>query len=318
VISAVSMPLTLLMTAAAPSMITPAASATGITAGSAPSTSAAVPNTTGSVMTANYLDQIPLHDSTVMQGLAHVPSGGWVFSQISQDGRGGHDHAWHLAHGDLTLTRVTATGQITGWMYLQGFGHGHIAVQETATHLWVWSEAVASGGYGTRLTRFTWQPGHTLTSSDVTKYAPNPSGVRHSPSLDAAGGLVADRYTRGGQITVAVYHLADFLRHSYPAIRRITQPSPAAGTSQGSAILPTGRRVAWLTGNAYSDSNPPPGNATLTIYGAGGVISRVLLTDGPGLSYREPEGVTVLADGRVCYGFASGEPGARRASVYCQ
>src|SRR5262245_9644158 len=64
-----------------------------------------------------------LHDNTVMQSMA---SDGryWIFAQIQQTGRFGLSHAQHEAAGDLTLTRISPTGEERGHMFLNGFGHG--------------------------------------------------------------------------------------------------------------------------------------------------------------------------------------------------
>lgn len=276
------------------------------------------------------LDQIALHDSTVMQGFAAAPGPSWIFSQLTQDGRAGLTGAQHAARGDITLTRAGPAGKIWGWMFLSGFGHGiSVAVQPRPGGFWVWTETAAvpdvhdpAHGYGTKIARFAWAPGATLSMSSpgVEVFGPNPGATHQTVSLDLAHGLIAERYVSVtlGVPRIAVYRLADFTAHTYPALRRITvPPSVAAQTSQGWAILPGGTEVAYLTGDPYTGTNPPPGNAELTVFGAGGVVSVTPLTEGAGLVYREPEGVTVAA-GRLCHGFASGPAGARRASIYCR
>jgi len=262
---------------------------------------------------------IRLHDNTVMQSMA---SDGryWIFAQIQQTGRFGLSHAQHEAAGDLTLTRISPTGEERGHMFLNGFGHGvSIGAERQGNTVWVWTETVAVDGFGTRLARFPWVGGETLKASDVAVYAPNPGATHHTVSLSLGDGLIGSRYASSttGDMRIARYLCTDFLEHSYPALSRTTQPSLLDGrTSQGWVLLPGGETFAQLCGNPYSATNPAPGNTMLTIFGLDGtVISDELITAGSQLDYREPEGLTV-ADGVLYCGFASGPPSGRRANLY--
>ena len=60
---------------------------------------------------------LTLRDPSVMQSFAYDPARRvWVFAQLTW-GR-------PASAGDLTLTRVSASGARLGWMHLRGFGHG--------------------------------------------------------------------------------------------------------------------------------------------------------------------------------------------------
>jgi hypothetical protein len=259
-----------------------------------------------------------------MQGFARTsPDGTWIFAQVTQDGRFGRSEDWHHAHGDLTLTHVSEDGtRVLSWMYLKGFGHGQsVAITHAHPGLWIWLEAVAepsgADAFGTRIARFKWSAGKTITptSAGVELYDPNPGTSLNAPAI--AGSLIAAQYrdTAGG-VHVAVYPVAGFLARNYTATVRLTRPEPP-GTSQGWGLLPGGTQVVWLTGTRTTGANPPPGNTFLTTWDAGGVTGQQLVTDAPGMAWREPEGVHI-GGGLVCYGFASGEPGAHRANVYCR
>jgi hypothetical protein len=277
-------------------------------------------------MTAPVLDRVALHDGgSVMQGFTRTPAGGWIFTQVMQEGRFGKPHDWHMTHGDLTLTRLDSSGTILSWMYLKGFGHGQgISVQSATSQPWIWIEAVSQqgpddfpDGFGTQIARFKWHPGATINhaTDGVHLYDPLPGNWRLSPCL--AGDLISVRYTTPSMAKrFAVYQVAGFLARDFTPLWTIDQPS-VPGTPQGWALLPGGKQVAMLTGTAYSDTNPPPGNTFLTIFGKAGVVSRTFVNDGQGLSWREPEGVQAIG-GRICYGFASGPADGRKASIYCQ
>jgi len=264
-----------------------------------------------------------------MQSFARTSTAGsWIFAQVMQAGRFGHSHAYHLEHGDLTLTHLSSDGRlILSWMYLKGFGHGEaISVQPAHPGLWVWLGAVSRqgpganpDGFGTKIARFKWEAGKTITPSSpgVRLYNPHPGTWRNSVSISPGGGLIAARFLNDdGTAATDIYNLADFLARRYEPVLRIPRP-PAAGVGQGWALLPSGDRIGWLTGTAYSESNPPPGNTKLTVYDAGGVISQTAITAGLGLTWREPEGLQSIG-GQICYGFASGPSDARRASIFCQ
>jgi hypothetical protein len=243
----------------------------------------------------------------------------WIFAQIQQTGRFGLSHAQHLAAGDLTLTRISPTGEELGHMFLNGFGHGvSIGAERQGDTVWVWTETVAMDGYGTRIARFPWVGSETLSTSDVPVYAPNPSSTHHTVSLSLGDGLVGSRYASSttGDMRIARYLYTDFLQQSYPALSRTTQPSVLDGRiSQGWVLLPGGETFAQLCGKPYSAINPAPGNTMLTIFGLDGtVISDELVAAGSGLRYRALW-FSMLSQGVLRAG-AAGPPHGRRANLY--
>jgi hypothetical protein len=306
--------------------------ARAILAGTIAAIGIAMPAATPAATGTRILGQVELHDAaSVMQGFARTgPTGSWITTQVMQTGRFGLSHAYHLAHGDLTLTHLSATGKtVFSWMYLRGFGHGQVISLQPRDGggFWVWAEAVSKqgpggdpNGFGTQIARFKWVAGRTITptSAGVRLYDPHPGTWRNSAQLSPGGGQIAVHYTSGdGGAATDVYGLEDFLAHRYNPVLHIPHPAGLPPYGQGWALMPTGDRIAWYTGTAYSAASPPPGNTRITVYGTGGVISQTFITDGLGLTFREPEGIQVIG-GRLCYGFASGPASGRRASVYCQ
>jgi hypothetical protein len=116
-----------------------------------------------------------------------------------------------------------------------------------------------------------------------------------------------------------VYDIADVRNGVYDRrLADIAQPT-GLGTFQGYTAY--GEHLYLLDGNAYSDGNPDPGNTHVSsVSFNGGPLTRVITKAGRSLTYREPEGMAVYrtdaGETRLCLGFASGGPGARRANIF--
>jgi hypothetical protein len=154
----------------------------------------------------------------------------------------------------------------------------------------------------------------------VERFGVNAGAPEQTPSIDVADGLIAVQYWSAGlrAFRWAVYSLAAFKTHRYTALARFTVPAALARTGrveQGWALAGRSTLVNWQ-GEAYSGSNPPPGDATFATVTTAGAVASALSRAGTALSYREPEGAA-KAGTALCTGFASGHAGARRANVYC-
>jgi len=271
---------------------------------------------------------VALHDGgSVMQSFARTgPAGSWFFAQVMQEGRFGQSHAYHLEHGDLTLTHVSADGtRRLSYMYLRGFGHGEaMSVQWANPGIYVWIEAVSvqgptdfADGFGTEIARFKWQPRATITpwSAGVRLFDPEPGQYRVAPGVDAGHNLITVRWMTAASVTsYSAYRLDAFTAGNFTPLYTIAAP-PAPGTGQGWAMIPGGGSIAWLTGDHTSSSNPLPGDTLLTTFGAS--AGQLFLADSPGMTWREPEGVQFLS-GQACNGWASGTSAARRANIWCR
>jgi hypothetical protein len=278
-------------------------------------------------------DRWALADPTVMQSFAYDAVHRTFF--FVQRTRGAS-----RTSGDLTITRLNASGRIRGAMRLRGFGHGvSIGVEPHAHRVFLWTEAVprtmparvfdalpkaaravigngAGASFGTKIARFRWRKGGTIRahSAGVRIYRPNPHSTNMTASVDMATRTITIRYLNPrGTFRYAVYRLPAFKHGSYAARRRFSEPRPTAVFQGWTARAGL---VFRLEGSAYSGTNPPPGDALVTAFTAEGVAAARTTAAGARLSYREPEGMATVR-GKVCYGFASGPPGGRRASVYC-
>ncbi|MFF0338781.1 hypothetical protein [Kribbella sp. NPDC004875] len=230
--------------------------------------------------------------------------------------------------GDLTLTQLTLAGDVVGHMYLSGFGHavsiGAEAVGRT-TYLWTETDVDTANGRGRQVARFRWQDGATLTkdSPGLRSWKPVADGALFTPSVDQQHGRIGIRHTQADGFHINVYSLAaaragDFSR----VLASFKQPAMTADIDfQGWALY--GSYVYLWEGEAYSGT-PDPALFTSKLWtydiNAGQIVESARILDGDDLVYREAEGVGVHLDRfgcpRLCFGFASGVGGDRRANLF--
>ena len=197
----------------------------------------------------------PCRTRRVMQSFAYDPAHRvWVFAQLT----------WGkpASAGDLTLTRVSASGARLGWMHLRGFGHGLSIGIDGSGGIWTETHATAepargwalAGSYGSQIARFAWRNGATLTPAMVERFGPNANAPEQTPSVDAADGLIAVQYWSAGlhAFRWAVYSLAAFRAHRYTALARFTVPAAISGGVEQGWALASRTRVGELAGRRRS------------------------------------------------------------------
>lgn len=260
----------------------------------------------------------PLHDATVQQSFSFDTVNRRIFVVQRRDGT-------DSALGHLCVTRLDYAGNRLGYMHLNGFGHGvAFAAQGVGAATYLWTEVEANGnGYGRRLARFRFVSGTTLssTSTALTRYTPVTGAAEHTCSIDPVNGRLVVRYHRDGAKHIAVYGLPAAQAGDFTApLARFRQPS-IPGTMQGYAAY--GRYLYFMVGDAYSGTNPAPGNTRLTTVdlNSGAVVQGPTPTKaGSTLVYREPEGLAVYrtpgGEPRLVLGFASGASGDRRSNLF--
>ncbi|SDI25207.1 hypothetical protein SAMN05421505_14052 [Sinosporangium album] len=256
-----------------------------------------------------------LRDETVLQSFAIDNSNGNIYTVQVKNGAASN------AAGDLCLTRLNPSGTVTGYMYLLGFGHGvQIGVEPSGSspYLWTETDGVRSGGSsaGRRIARFRFVNGQTLTtsSSALTKYAPVPNATRTTCTIDPSTNRLIMRYELNGQKRFAVYALAAVKAGGTPTpVFEVAQPG-GLGVFQGYTAY--GNYLYLLDGSAAGR----PGDTHLTAVDlrTGGVVQRSFTQAAQSLDNREPEGMGIQMVGvrpSLCFGFASGVPGARKATI---
>lgn len=220
--------------------------------------------------------------------------------------------------GELAVTRMSYSGTVNGHMSLGKLGHGVSMGAErsgTDTYLWTEWDYDASTDRGRGIQRFKFVDGATSASPT---YRGNPTadegGVNVTPSVDHWNRLLALKYAAGGQSRFRVYDLdrasaGDFSQ----VLLQCTQPT-LAGTFQGWTIF--GSYAYLLCGEAYSSTNPKPGNTTLSKLNlASGQFEQTTVHSNAfgSMVSREPEGMAgYIKDGgehRLYFGFV-GHSGA--------
>ncbi len=210
-------------------------------------------------------------------------------------------------------------------MHLNGFGHGvAFGIRPVGGHSYLWIESEAnSNGYGTKLSFIKYSAGTTLDSSSTGfgKFAPVSGATEYTCSIDPVHNRMIVRYHKDGAKHIAVYDVSDTDNGDFSKPLVTFTPPSISGTPQGYTLY--GSYMYFLTGNAYSDTNPEPGNSYLTSINVNtGAIAQgpTLTKAGSTLTYREPEGLAVYrtdaGQSRLFLGFATGEEGDRRSSIF--
>jgi hypothetical protein len=237
------------------------------------------PRTDISLVQPNFaiLSGVTLRDTTIMQSFVYDDVNKvWIFAQVQQSGRFGKTASQHAHDGDLTLTKISQSGAILGYMYLNGFGHGlSIGVEPAGSTTYVWTESNShyfealgsayANGYGTKIARFAWKNSTTLTplSSGVTLYAVNDEAPEQSPYVDYKRNRIAVQYWSATHNTFrwAIYPLDQFKARDYTPIIRTSWPDELNRiTDQGWAYVNDSMMLNY-NGNAYGSTNP--GNVSL-------------------------------------------------------
>ncbi|MGP4114368.1 phage baseplate protein [Streptomyces sp. 4N509B] len=260
-----------------------------------------------------------LHEGTVQQSFSFDNVNRRLFvAQL----RSGYDGTL----GHLCVNQLAFDGTRIGHMHLTGFGHGvGFAAQGVGSATYLWTEVDANAnGYGRRLARFRYAAGTTLSASStsLTKYHPVAEASEHTCSVDPVHNRLVVRYhVSGVGKHIAVYDLARAAAGDFSQRLADFRMPSVPGTAQGYTAY--GQYLYYLTGNAYSDDNPPPGNAELTTVdlNTGRVVQGPFRTEaGRTLTFREPEGLaiyrTAAGEPRLFLGFASGESGDRRSNLF--
>lgn len=261
-----------------------------------------------------------LKDKTVMQSLGFDARNKRLFVAQLKNGSASDKN------GDLAISQLDFAGNLKGYMYLKGFGHGvSIGVEPSGTSTYLWAEVDPTGASarGTQLARFKFTSGKTLTnkSSALTKYKPVAGSEGVTASIDPVNNRLAMRYKKGSW-RVTVFNLADVKAKKYGnPVADIAQPSQNGETFQGYAVY--GRYLYTAYGNAYGKTNPSPGNtklSTIDLSTGKRVAGPTFSKAGATLTYREPEGLGIFRTGsgevRLFLGFASGAEGDRRSNLF--
>lgn len=234
------------------------------------------------------------------------------------------------SRGDLCVTQLDLAGNRLGYMYLKGFGHGvQIGVEPSGTAAYLWTETDSVNARGTAIARFKFSNGQVLTntSSALEKHVPVPGSTNNTCTIDPTTNRLIVRYFVSGHPMYRVYELSDVRARNYTPLVEVPEPYIVGNEQPFQGYAAIGRFLYLLEGSNYGSPGSvyPDGNTHITCVdlNTGALVDRQLTRAGKTLSYREPEGMGVhlptLSDpstARLCFGFASGASGARRASIF--
>ena len=227
--------------------------------------------------------------------------------------------------GDLCISELDFAGNYVSYMHLNGFGHGvAFGVRPSGSSSYLWIECDAnSNGYGSKLAYIKYSAGTTLDSSSTSfgRFQPISGATEYTCSIDPVYQRMIVRYHKDGAKHIAVYNLSDTDNGNFSNPLAKFTPPPISGTPQGYTLY--GSYMYFQTGNSYSSTNPEPGNTYLTSINVNtGAIAQgpTLTKAGSTLTFREPEGLAIYrtdaGEPRLFIGFASGEEGDRRSSIF--
>ncbi|MFI2433331.1 hypothetical protein [Streptomyces sp. NPDC018693] len=276
-----------------------------------------------------------LKNGTVMQSFGIDPlSGDLYVLQVMGGGIQLSDEpaalTWETRkkNGDLCLTRLDPAGEITGYMYLRGFGHGvNLGVENRDGVIRLWTETASrlnrsgTAGYGSAVTSFAFHSETVLdhgSTLHTEPYSPDPAAAFVTPTIDRSANELVLRFNLGDTTHWERYDLDRAAAGDWQPIQRITPAVPADGTDfQGYA---SHDGVLYTLKGRSLVSAPLPGDTYITAFdwATGALLDHRHITAGPGLDFREPEGMTVSVRDGVPYlhfGFACETEGPRTCTI---
>lgn len=263
---------------------------------------------------------VELHDVTVQQSFAFDNVNRHLFVAQRRDGS-------DETAGDLCITQLDFEGNYVGYMHLEGFGHGvsfAAEAEDSSTYLWTEIDA-DDDGYGTKLTRFKFTSGTTLSSEseDLSRIEPVPDATLYTCSLDPVNDNLVVRYGLEDGKHIAVFAIADAKEGDFSSpLADIPQPDIDVLADRFQGYAAYGQYIYFLTGDSYDDSGGELNSQVSSVDMNTGKVAEgpVMTKAGSTLNFREAEGMAIYqtADGevRLFLGFASGEPGDRRSNLF--
>ncbi|MFC1435743.1 teichoic acid biosynthesis protein C [Streptacidiphilus sp. N1-3] len=175
----------------------------------------------------NWIREKATRDTTIIQSFGYDNANKNIYlAQVTQAGlqlsgeSAPVSSADRNLNGDLTITKWDMSGNVLGYMYLRGFGHGmNMGVEPVGGSAYLWTEVDAvplSDGTsrGTRLARFPFVSGKVLdsTSSSLATYTPAPGSTINTATVDPVYGRLGIRYRDTDGIMKYQVHDLDLAR----------------------------------------------------------------------------------------------------------
>lgn len=216
------------------------------------------------------------------------------------------DRLWYVCQPDgttggdmdrVTVSRLTENGQLIDKMHVGRAGHGaNLGVERTGGKIFLWTDALASGGWATAIARIPYVPNGTADSGDPLYVRRPRTGVhRVSATIDPTRNQLIYRWQ--SEDIKSESAVGGFDRYDLTAA--------AAGTFTPLATLPFGASGKTLQGftslgdhvyHLYGDKNVNNMVLTCTDWATGTVLQSQAVNPLSWLPYREPEGLCVYKD----------------------
>lgn len=232
-------------------------------------------------------------------------------------------------NGDLWVTRTDLTGVRNASMLLRGFGHGvQIAVEPQADGgVYLWTEShVGGNGYGTRIGRFKFDNGGTITSGQAQDRTPKLGnlgpGANPQPAIDPYTDRLLVRFRDpNGRRRMVVFAMRDARAGRLSSAQRLAECALPDRGSWGKShpfqgFTGFGQYAYLLEGEAGSSIS----YLTCVDLNSGKVVEDRFETQaGKSLPTREPEGMAIQllpGEARLTLGLSSRSDGVYQSSVF--
>lgn len=229
--------------------------------------------------------------------------------------------------GNLVISKVNFNGDIVGKMYLEGFGHGYLGIDNMGGEIHLWCECdgvLASNGsmYGSKICRFKFEDGKTYNkhTGNVYNILPNMDRLTVATDTNSNKLVVRARDLSNKKYYFHVYELDSVVNNKPVLLYKIYCPTglhTSDAPGQGFAIC--GDYIYHINGYGYDQTNGENNTKISVLNTKGTLLYSKLVTHALGLEHREPEGIFLTQNDRnveLYFNFASGKTGARRYNIY--
>lgn len=234
--------------------------------------------------------------------------------------------------GNLRITRVKYKGlgkYTTAKMDLRGFGHAtnlDCSVYNGRTYLWTGSNAASGSDVSRAVTCFTFQKNRILRKNGSIYYK-IPKGTDGKyvtnvyPAVSSDSTKLGIRFTYQGMQYYQIYELVNGTRiNVWDPIEQIVLP-PTTGDFQGFDI--DGTKICTIEGSprksflkSYDRSRKYQPTIIRTWDYRTGAMSRKVIKGAARLSFREPEGVKLMSNGKMRIMYVSNTLTNQSCNIY--
>lgn len=271
-------------------------------------------------------------DLKVVQTVTKLSSSRWIQSFTMDSKYYYYIQMTKPSCGDLRITRVKYKGlgkYTKAKMDLKGFGHAtnlDCAIYNGRTYLWTGSNAASGSDVSRAISCFTFQKNTTLRKKSSITYR-IPKGINGKyvtnvyPAISADSSQLGVRFTYQGKQYFQIYALQNGIRIDVKhPLKQVVLPA-TSGDFQGFDI--NGTTICTIEGSprksflkGYDRSRVYQPTIIRTCNYATGSMSQKVIKGAARLSFREPEGVKLLENGKMRIMFVSNLLSNQSCNIY--